>query len=111
MSEMDRIASKTHEIDPQSQVRQDLNAGLRFLHLMSMQTKLDFAALTSTLFALLEELVESGQLNANRFDERRSRLQEQEEARLKERPRAMGLFQALSNRLTEKMIDFTSTFL
>lgn len=86
MPEIYKITPQTNEVAPQSQVRQDLDAGLRFLHLMSMQTKLDLADLTSTLFALLEELVESGQLNVDRFDERRSRLQEQEEARLKERP-------------------------
>jgi Fe-S-cluster containining protein len=70
----------------QASLREDLEAGLRFLHLMSMQTKLDLADLVSTLFALLEELVESGQLNVERFDERRLHLQEREETRLKERP-------------------------
>lgn len=67
-------------------LRTDLEAGLRFLHLLGMQTKLDLSDLVSTLFALLEELVESGQLNVERFDQRRLRLQEREEARLKERP-------------------------
>lgn len=70
----------------QALLRKDLDAGLRFLHLMGMQTKLDLTDLVSTLFALLEELVESGQLNVERFDERRMRLQEREEARLKDRP-------------------------
>lgn len=88
MPKIDRITPKTSTSDPypQASLHQDFDAGLRFLHLMSMQTKLDLADLTSTLFALLEELVESGQLNIDRFDERRSRLQEQEEARMKERP-------------------------
>jgi Fe-S-cluster containining protein len=67
-------------------LRTDLEKGLRFLHVLGMQTKLDLSDLVSTLFALLEELVESGQLNVERFDERRLRLQEREEARLKERP-------------------------
>ncbi|NEP19956.1 MAG: YkgJ family cysteine cluster protein [Leptolyngbya sp. SIO4C1] len=53
---------------------------------MSMQTKLDMVDLVSTLFALLEELVETGQLDPERFDQRRLRLQDREEARLKERP-------------------------
>ena len=70
----------------QTSLRNDLEGGLRFLHLMSMQTKLDLADLVSTLFALLEELVESGQLNVESFDQRRLRLQAREEARLKERP-------------------------
>jgi hypothetical protein len=47
----------------QTSLREDLDAGLRFLHLMGMQTKLDLVDMVSTLFALLEELVESGQLN------------------------------------------------
>jgi Fe-S-cluster containining protein len=67
-------------------LRDDLEAGLRFLHVLGMQTKLDLSDLVSTLFALLEELVESGQLNVDSFDQRRLRLQEQEEARLRERP-------------------------
>ena len=70
----------------QGSLREDLEAGLRFLHFMGMQTKLDFVDLVSTLFALLEELVESGQLNLESFEERRLRFQEKEETRLKERP-------------------------
>ena len=71
---------------PQISLREDLEAGLRFLHVMGMQTKLDLTDLVCTLFALLEELVESGQLDTERFDVRRLRLQEREESRLKERP-------------------------
>lgn len=76
----------TQEQQARDSLREDLNAGLRFLHFMSMQTKLDLMDLVSTLFALLEELVESGQLNIESFDERRLKFQEKEESRLKERP-------------------------
>ncbi|MBD2080953.1 hypothetical protein [Leptolyngbya sp. FACHB-17] len=41
-------------------LRQDLDAGLRFLHLMAMQTKLDLVDMVSTLFALMDELVKVG---------------------------------------------------
>lgn len=66
-------------------IREDLNAGLRFLHLMGMQTKLDLVDMVSTLFALIEELVESGQLDPQKLDERRAQFLEKEETRLKER--------------------------
>lgn len=78
--------SVAHQQQAPESLREDLNAGLRFLHFMSMQTKLDLMDLVSTLFALLEELVESGQLNVESFDKRRLQFQEKEEARLKERP-------------------------
>ena len=41
-------------------LRKDLDAALRFLHVMGMQTKHDVVDLTGRLYALLEELVGSG---------------------------------------------------
>lgn len=52
---------------------------------MGMQTKHDVIDVTSRLFALIEELVASGQLDLRSFDERRLRLQKREEARVQER--------------------------
>ncbi len=81
-----KVDSVVETLPTQMTLRDDLEAGLRFLHVLGMQTKLDLSDLVSTVFALLEELVESGQLNVERFDERRLKLQEREESRLKERP-------------------------
>jgi Fe-S-cluster containining protein len=67
------------------QVREDLNAALRFVHVMGMQTKRDLVDLTSRLYALTEELVGSGQLNLRQMEERRLRLTRSEEQRLLER--------------------------
>lgn len=66
---------------PQS-VREDLDAGLRFLHFMGMQTKHDLIDVNSRLFALIEELVASGLVDLRHFDERRLTLKDREEARL-----------------------------
>lgn len=62
-------------------LREDLNAAMRFLHFMGMQTKLDVVDTSSRLFALIEELVANGQLDLHRFDERLLRLRVKEEAR------------------------------
>jgi Fe-S-cluster containining protein len=70
---------------PHDSLRQDLDAGLRFLHVMGMQTKHDIIELTSRLFALIEELVANGLLDLRRFDERRDLLWEREEIRIQER--------------------------
>ncbi len=66
-------------------LRKDLNAGLRHLHFLSMQSKHDLVDITSRFFALMEELVANGQLDLRTFDERRLRLREKEEARLQQR--------------------------
>jgi hypothetical protein len=71
--------------NPESLLRNDLDAGLRHLHFMSMQTKHDLIEVTSRLFALIEELIASEQVDLRSFDERRLRLQQQEEERLQER--------------------------
>jgi Fe-S-cluster containining protein len=69
----------------QEPLREDLDAGLRFLHFMGMQTKRDIIDVTSRLFALIEELIASGQLDLRGFEERWLRLREKEEARTRER--------------------------
>jgi Fe-S-cluster containining protein len=69
----------------QESLREDLNAGLRHLHFMGMQTKHDLVDVMSRLFAVIEELVASGKLDLRSFDERRLRLREKEETRLQQR--------------------------
>ena len=66
-------------------LREDLNAALRFTNVMGMQTKHDIVDLTSRLYALIEELVGSGQLDLRQLEERRLRLTQREEKRLLER--------------------------
>jgi Fe-S-cluster containining protein len=66
-------------------LREDLDAGLRFLHFMGMQTKHDVMDVASRLFALIEELIASGQLDLRSFEERWLRLREKEEARIQGR--------------------------
>lgn len=69
----------------QERLQDDLDAGMRFLHLMGMQSKHDLADLTSRLYALIEELVAKGQLDLRSFDERRNRLWDTEQERIKQR--------------------------
>ena len=69
----------------QDSLSEDLNAGLRHLHFMEMQTKHDLVDVMSRLFAVIEELVATGQLDLRSFDERRLRLREKEETRLQQR--------------------------
>ncbi len=66
-------------------LRKDMDASLRFLHFMGMQTKHDVIDVTSRLFALIEELVASGQLDRRSFEERWFRFREKEEARARGR--------------------------
>ena len=66
-------------------LRKDLDAALRFLHVMGMQTKHDVVDLTGRLYALLEELVGSGQLDLRQLEERRLRITQREEKRVVER--------------------------
>jgi len=66
----------------QDHLRRDLDAALHHLHKMSMQTKHDMIDATSRLFAMLEELIASGQIDLKSFEERRLRIQQKEEQRL-----------------------------
>jgi Fe-S-cluster containining protein len=64
-------------------LRNDLDAGLRFLQQMATETKLDVHDLTIRLFALLEEMKSRGQLDTRSFDERAARLKKEDMDRLK----------------------------
>ncbi|EHR72607.1 putative Fe-S oxidoreductase [Burkholderiales bacterium JOSHI_001] len=60
----------------------DLEEGLRFLHTLGMQSKMDLVAANTRLLALVEELVASGTLDLQAFDERRRKVSEREAARM-----------------------------
>ena len=89
MKEDSKVSKQNKQIvdatKPQTSLRDDLYAGLRHLHFMSMQTKHDLVDVTSRLFALIEELVADGQLDLQSFEGRRLRLQQKGEGRLQER--------------------------
>lgn len=60
----------------------DLQDGLRFVHTLGMQTKMDLVSANTRLLALVEELVASGALDLQAFDERRQKVSEREAARM-----------------------------
>lgn len=60
----------------------DLEDGLRFLHVLGMQSKVDLIAQSAYLYALIEELVASGTLDLRAFEERRARVAEREAERM-----------------------------
>ena len=60
----------------------DLEDGLRFLHTLSMQSKMDLVGLNSRVLALIEQLVASGALDLRAFDERRKLVAEREAKRM-----------------------------
>ena len=62
-------------------VRDDLDDGLRFVHVLGMQVKHDLFEASSKLFALLEELVAKGAIDLASFEKRRARIKEREQAR------------------------------
>jgi Fe-S-cluster containining protein len=62
--------------------RKDLEDGLRFLHAMGMQSKIDLVGMTSRLLALIEELVAAGTLDLRAFEERRAAVAEREAERM-----------------------------
>ncbi|HKA90710.1 MAG TPA: YkgJ family cysteine cluster protein [Haliangiales bacterium] len=64
-------------------VRNDLDDGLRFVHVMGMQVKHDLFEASSKLYALLEELVASGAIDAASLEKRRERIKEREQERQK----------------------------
>lgn len=70
---------KDHDIDA------NIEAGMRFLHFMGMQSKHDIVDISSRLYALIEELVACGQLDLRNFEERRRRLWDKEQERVKQR--------------------------
>jgi Fe-S-cluster containining protein len=64
-------------------VRNDLDDGLRFVHVMGMQVKHDLFEASAKLLALLEELVAQGAIDPASFEKRRERIKEREQARQK----------------------------
>lgn len=59
----------------------DLDAGLRFLHVMGMQTKHDVLEASTRVMALLEELVAHGQIDLRSLEARRERIRAREQER------------------------------
>ena len=70
-------------IGPQANepVRQDLNAGLRFMHHMEMQSKNEIYETSSAVYALIEELIARGVVDLRSLEERRTRVKAREAER------------------------------
>ncbi len=64
-------------------IRPDLDDGLRFLHLMGMQTKHDTAETSATVWALVEELAGRGLVDLRALEERRERTKANEAERMR----------------------------
>jgi Fe-S-cluster containining protein len=62
-------------------VRMDLDDGLRFVHVLNMQTKHDLFEASTKLSALVEELVAKGQIDPVALAARRERIQQREQPR------------------------------
>jgi len=62
--------------------RAEVEQGLRFLHTLGMQSKIDLVGLSSRLLALIEELVASGTLDLRAFEERHQTVAEREAERM-----------------------------
>jgi len=60
----------------------EIEEGLRFLHTLSMQSKMDLVGLNSRVLALIEQLVAAGALDLRAFDERRKLVAEREAKRM-----------------------------
>jgi Fe-S-cluster containining protein len=65
-------------------VRNDLDDGLRFVHVLNMQVKHDLFTAQTQLNALLEELVARGKIDLEAFEARRARIRAREEERQKQ---------------------------
>jgi Fe-S-cluster containining protein len=78
-----RRMSDEKAIGPQADepMRQDLNAGLRFMHVMEMQSKNELYETSAALYALLEELVARGVVDLRSLEERRARVKVREAER------------------------------
>jgi Fe-S-cluster containining protein len=61
---------------------EDLESGLRFLHVLGMQTKLDVSDVTARLLALVEELVARGHVSLRSLDDRIAKAREEEGRRI-----------------------------
>jgi Fe-S-cluster containining protein len=64
-------------------VRNDMDDGLRFVHVMNMQVKHDLFEASTRLSALMEELVAKGKIDLASFEARRQRIQAREAERQK----------------------------
>jgi Fe-S-cluster containining protein len=64
--------------------REDVEGGLRFLHVMEMQTKLDLADATARILALTEELVARGVISLRGLEQRMDRVRTAEGERTAE---------------------------
>ena len=64
-------------------VRNDLDDGLRFVHVMNMQVKHDLFEAATRLTALMEELVSKGKIDLGAFEARRERIRQRETERQK----------------------------
>ncbi|MDQ3371060.1 MAG: YkgJ family cysteine cluster protein [Myxococcota bacterium] len=64
--------------DPDDPGSRDLDDGLRFLHVMGMQTKVDVLETSVRVLALMEEMIARGQVDLRSLDERRERIRQQE---------------------------------
>ncbi len=62
--------------------RAELEDGLRFLHTMAMQSKMDLVGANTRLLALIEELVSGGALDLSAFEKRRMVIAEREARRM-----------------------------
>jgi Fe-S-cluster containining protein len=74
----DEIARRDDEL------RRDLEGGLRFVHLMGDVTRREVYQTAVTVFALLEELMEKGELDAAAHEERLARAQSADVDRMKD---------------------------
>lgn len=66
------------------ELRHDLDAGLRFDHLLAMETKLDVQEASTAIYALMEELVARGLVDLRALEERRQRLRQREAERARQ---------------------------
>ena len=66
-------------------LRHDVDDGLRFTHVLGMQVKQDLFEANARLYALMEELVSQGFIDADSFEKRRDRIREREQQRQKGR--------------------------
>jgi hypothetical protein len=78
MTDDPRDAPPADPADPPRDLPRDVEHGLRFVHLMGMQTKLDVFDTSVRVLALLEEMIARGHVDLSSLDERRERIKKQE---------------------------------
>lgn len=80
-------------VSPRPVAPEDIERGMRFNHLMEMQTKERMSDLTTTLYAVVETLITQGVLSVEEYDKRRASVGKREA----ERSRAGEYLPVLSN--------------